>query len=109
MQKTNRRLYHAAVRHLGSWENAIIGAGIGYARIRKSRRWTNGEIAARVRTLIRNGEDMAYTNMHRRHGALLKLASDRLGNGSWARARVRCGDTRNYRIPWQKRGDLRTA
>jgi hypothetical protein len=109
IQKTNRRLYHAAVRRFGSWENAIIGAGIEYARIRKSRKWTNGEIAAQVRMLIRKGEDMAYPNMHRRHGALLKLASDRLGGGSWPRARTRCGDTGNYRIPWQKRANLRTA
>lgn len=103
IQKTNKSLYMAGVRHFKSWGRAVQTAGIAYNSVRQRRSMTAREIKKEILGLYRSGADLSYSSMRRNHQYLLAYGMKKLGNGSWAAARLACGILANYRLPAEKR------
>ena len=92
-----RDLYMAAVHKFGSWQQAVAAAGVDYDSIRMRRRLTTEEIKEEIINLFESGENLAYTNMRKNYSYLLTYGIRRIGNGSWAEARRKCGIYKNFR------------
>lgn len=92
-----RALYMAAIHKFGAWNAAVVAAGVDYNTIRQRRRLTVEEIREEIINLFESGENLAYPNMRKNFSYLLAYGSRKLGNGSWAEARRKCGITRNFR------------
>ena len=89
----------AAGRGVGSgFAGAVEAAGIDYRQIRLRRSLNKTELRQQILELYRKKVDLSYTNMRRNYQYLLASGSKKLGDGSWARARLRCGIKVNYRI-----------
>ncbi len=93
----NRPLYMAAVKRYKNWGSAVIAAGIDYSKIRLRRMMSKAEIRQEILDLYGSGVDLAYPNMRDNHLYLLASSMKKLGNGSWDRARRKCGIQENYR------------
>ena len=96
----------AAVSRYKSWGNAVKAAGIDYGRVRLRRLMSKAEIRQGILDLYNSDVDLAYTNMRNDHLYLLAAGMKKLGNGSWAKARRKCGIRENYRL-YVQRGRLR--
>ena len=103
MQNHDKSLYMASVRRFGSWGKAVTAAGIDYKSIRKRRSLSDKEIKKQILALYRANEDLSYNAMRKNHQYLLAYGMKRLGNGSWAAARLACGILSNYRLTPEKR------
>lgn len=93
-----KALYMAAIKRFGNWGNAVEAAGIDYSTVRRRRTMTADDIRKAVLDLYRQRQDLSYTNMRRNYQFLLAAAMKKLGDGSWARARKKCGILTNYRF-----------
>ncbi|HCE43582.1 MAG TPA: hypothetical protein DET40_08540 [Lentisphaeria bacterium] len=102
VQKNNKSLYMAAVKRFRSWGAAVGAVGIDYSGIRVRRRMCNANIKMEILALYRNGADLAYPNMKENYQYLLAAGMKKLGNGSWAKARKKCGIRDNYRMYVQR-------
>ncbi len=98
VQNSDKPLYMAAIHRFQSWSQAVRAAGIDYSKIRRRRSMTPEEIKSEILALFRRGEDLAYSNMREKHQYLLAAGMKKLGKGSWAAARRKCGIRRNYRL-----------
>ncbi len=103
MQRNDKSLYMAAVRHFKSWGRAVQAAGISYNTVRQRRSLTAREVKKEILALYRAGEDLSYSGMRKNHQYLLAYGMKKLGNGSWAQARLTCGILTNYRLSREKR------
>ena len=103
IQDNNRPLYMAAIKRFKSWGNAVHAAGLDYKKIRIRRKMSVAEIKEEVITLFNKKVDMAYSNMRENYQYLLASAMKKVGDGSWAAARRKCGILINYRLPRHKR------
>jgi len=97
VQLNCRALYMAAIHKFGAWNTAVVAAGVDYNTIRQRRRLTAEEIREEIINLFESGENLAYPNMRKNFSYLLAYGIRKLGNGSWAEARRKCGITRNFR------------
>ena len=97
VQQNRKALYMAAIHHFESWGNAIRAAGLDYQSIRQRRLLTPSELKKQIFHLYKNGEDLAYPNMRKNYQYLLASGMKKLGNGSWAEARMVCGIQKNFR------------
>jgi len=97
-QNNFKALYMAAIKRFGNWGNAVEGAGIDYTKVRLRRTMTEDDIRKAIMELYRQRQDLSYTNMRRNYQFLLAAAMKKLGDGSWARARKKCGILKNYRF-----------
>ena len=102
-QKNHKSLYMAAIKRFGNWGTAVQRAGINYASVRQRRCMSKEEIKREVLELYRKGVDMAYTTMRAEYQYLLAAGMKKIGNGSWALARRRCGILTNYRLYAQQK------
>ena len=107
IQDHHRPLYQAAVKRFGSWNETLAASGIDHKRVMLRRGLSESEIREAVISLHQRGVDLAYPGMRRSHDRLLAAASRKLGGGSWAEARRRCGVRRNFRR--RMRGDALLA
>ena len=103
IQNNSKPLYMAAVKRFQSWGRAVKAAGIEYDGIRLRQSLGKEEIRKRILALFHKKESLAYTNMRARYQYLLTAGASKLGNGSWAEARRKCGIKVNYRSPTEKR------
>ena len=92
-----RDLYMAAVHKFGSWQKAVSAAGVDYDTIRMRRRLTTEEIREEIISLFESGENLAYSYMRKNYSYLLTYGIRKLGGGSWAEARKKCGIHKNFR------------
>jgi hypothetical protein len=104
--KSNRPLYMAAVSRYKSWGNAVKAAGIDYGKIRLRRLMGKAEIKKEILDLYRSDVDLAYPNMREKNLYLLAAGMKKLGGGSWAKARRKCGIRENYR-QYVRKGKMR--
>ncbi|MDD2479003.1 MAG: hypothetical protein PHS31_03845, partial [Victivallaceae bacterium] len=102
-QDNFKGLYMATIRRFGNWGTAIQRAGFNYDDVRLRRSMSPEEIKKEVISLYRQGVDMAFTNMRENYQYLLAAAMKKVGDGSWAEARRRCGILINYRIYAQQK------
>jgi hypothetical protein len=100
--KTNRPLYMAAVKRFKNWGTAISAAGMDYRKVRRRRMMTTDEIKKEILELYARNEDLAYPNMRKKYQYLLAAGMKKLGNGSWEKARKKCGLKVNFRLSDEK-------
>lgn len=103
IQNNNRPLYMAALKRFKSWGEAIKAAGINYAKIRLRRSMSKEDIKREIIDFYKKKIDLAYPNMRAKYQYLLANGMKKIGNGSWAMARKKCGIKVNYRLPKHKR------
>jgi len=103
IQDNNRPLYMAVIKRYKSWGKALSAAGIDYKKVRIRKMMTKAEIKEEILKLHKRKVDLAYPNMRANHLALLASAMKKLGDGSWDKARKKCGIHTNYRLPKHKR------
>lgn len=103
IQHHGKSLYMAAVTRFKSWGKAINAAGIDYSHIRLRRYMNKTEIKKEILKLYDAGEDLSYPNMRKKHQYLLASGMRKLGDGSWGKARRKCGIKINFRLPSEKR------
>ncbi len=96
----------AAVKRYKNWGSAVKAAGIDYNKVRLRRLMSKSDIRKEILDLYRRDVDLAYTDMKENHLYLLAAGMKKLGNGSWAKARRKCGIRENYRL-YVQRGKLR--
>jgi 5,10-methylene-tetrahydrofolate dehydrogenase/methenyl tetrahydrofolate cyclohydrolase len=99
VQNHHKALYMAAVKRFKNWGTALTAAGIDYKNIRQRRKMTPEEIKREILELNRRKEDLAYPHMREKYQYLLAAGMKKLGAGSWAEARRKCGITTNFRKP----------
>ena len=85
----SRPLHRGALRHFGSWRNALKAAGIKVATIERRRKWNKPKIIARLRELCRKGRSLRHSAVHRYDGGLCRAAC--LTFGTWCNALVAAG------------------
>jgi 5,10-methylene-tetrahydrofolate dehydrogenase/methenyl tetrahydrofolate cyclohydrolase len=103
IQKNNKPLYMAAVKRFKSWGKVIKASGIDYSKVRLRRSMNKKEIKKEILELFNNNENLSYPNMRQNHQYLLAAGMKKIGGGSWAKARRKCGIEINYRLPVNKR------
>lgn len=103
IQDNNRPLYMAALKRFKSWGEAVKAAGIDYKKIRLRRKMTREEIRQEILELYGKDVDLAYPYMRAKYQYLLAAGMKKIGDGSWAAARRKCGIKINFRLPKHKR------
>jgi len=99
MQKKNKPLYMAAIKRFRNWGAAVKMVGIDYdGSVRLRRSMGRDDIKKEIVALHRRNIDMAYPNMRENYQYLLAAGMKKLGNGSWVKARKKCGIQDNF---WQ--------
>jgi len=94
MQEEDSKLFNAALNYFGSWDKALIAAGVAPKDVYRRRRWSPEIIKGEIRGLQREGEELAAPNMRRNHSALYSAACKYFG--TWTAAREACGIRKNY-------------
>lgn len=61
--KNNVALLKRACRYYGSWENAVVLAGIDYDLIRRYKRWTKDKIIEKIQEYYKKNEDLSWRNV----------------------------------------------
>jgi 5,10-methylene-tetrahydrofolate dehydrogenase/methenyl tetrahydrofolate cyclohydrolase len=97
IQANKKPLYMAAVKRFKNWGKAITAAGIDYNKIRLRRCMNKKEIKTEILELFKNDENLSYSNMRQNYQYLLAAGMKKLGEGSWVRARRKCGIKINFR------------
>ena len=103
MQQNNKPLYMAAIKRFGNWESAVKAAGFSYRKVRVRRSMNKTEIKQEILALYRQGISLSYSNMRENYQYLMVAGAKKLGEGSWALARLECGILTNYRRSPEKR------
>ncbi len=98
VQNNQKSLYMASLKRFGCWKKAVEAAGIDYAKVRLRRSLSKQEIKRQIMALYKSKVDLSYTNVRKNYQYLLAYGSKKLGDGSWAKARQRCGIKVNYRL-----------
>ena len=98
VQNNHKSLYMAAIKRFRCWRRAVEAAGIDYRQIKLRRNLNETEIRRLISELPQRQVNLSYTSMRRDYQYLLAAASKKIGDGSWACARLRCGIMTNYRL-----------
>ena len=85
----SRPLHCGAIRHFGSWRNALQAAGINVVIIQRRRKWDRAKIITRLRELCSNGRSLRHSAVHRYDSGLCRAAC--LTFGTWCNALVAAG------------------
>ena len=89
-------LYHRAIHHFGSWNNALMAAGLPF-RVR--RRWSQPAVAAALRQPLAAGQSLSASVVYQEDCGLVAAAAKYFG--SWRRALEAIGVRRSR--PWSRR------
>ncbi len=93
------RLRTAAMRAFGSWRAAIAAAGYRYLELSAHRKYSDDDLLAAIRALVRDVPSMTYAELRRhaladtlrmRFGSL-RAALTRAGHPEWAPSRRQAG------------------
>jgi len=89
-EKKYPKLFHAAVYHLGSWENACSIIGLNYKKIRGFTDWNREKIKRKIIYLYKKGVDISYRVM-RRTGYTNLISAGNFWFGNWGKAVISSG------------------
>jgi hypothetical protein len=89
VRRVSRPLHCGAIRHFGSWRNALQAAGINVAIVQRRREWDKAKIITRLRELCSHRRSLRYPSVHRYDSGLCRAAS--LNFGSWCNALIAAG------------------
>jgi hypothetical protein len=95
LQKADPGLHAAAMRHFGSYDQALKGARIDPVKVRQRRAWTQEEVVRRLKSTKRDGLNLADSAVRRNDPALYGAAVRLFG--SFTAARKAAG------IDWNRR------
>jgi hypothetical protein len=91
VQTDGQALTHQARNRFGSWDAALLAAGVDPEQTRRRRRnWTRAEAVARIRARHRAGRSLLYRVAMAEEPRLVK-AAQRLFPSSWAKALAAAG------------------
>lgn len=83
----------AARRHFGTWDNALLAAGVNPTAHKRPRSevlppgtWTRDKIIAAIKDHVEAGHDIAAHRMQRFDPKLVAAATGKFGFGSWREA-----------------------
>lgn len=98
----NLSLLRAATRYFGTWEDAVLFAGLDYDSIRRYKSWSRDRIIARIRELHAQSVDLSWRNVCLNVDPQLAAAATKKSHfGSWREALEASGlnydDIRKYR------------
>ena len=82
-------LHRGAVRHFGSWRNALRAAGIKTASVERKTEWNRAKIITRLRELCGQRRSLRHGAIMRSDSGFCRAAS--LTFGSWCNALVAAG------------------
>ncbi len=89
---TDVPLLRAAMRHFGSWRNAVEAAGISYDDIRRYKTWTKARIIERIQQLHKEEADLSWRHVSTQLDPQLAAAAcKRKHFGSWRAALAAAG------------------
>ena len=103
IQKNRKPLYMAALKRFKGWSAAMRAAGVDYTKVRLRRSLSKAQIKEEILKLWDGHFDIAYPNMRKKRQWLLANAMKKLGDGSWDKARKRCGIKLNFRLKGERR------
>jgi hypothetical protein len=89
IKEASMPLYCGAVRHFGSWRNALRAAGIDVPRVEHRREWNKAKIITTLRALCRQGLSLRQRDVYRRDSGLCRAAC--LAFGTWCNALIAAG------------------
>jgi len=98
----NLSLLRAATRYFGTWEDAVLFAGLDYDSIRRYKSWSRDRIIARIKELHAQSVDLSWRNVCLNVDPQLAAAATKKSHfGSWREALEASGlnydDIRKYR------------
>src|SRR4029079_17660145 len=70
IQRDDSGLHAAAVRHFGSYDNALLAARVNPNRVRQRRRWTAAQVLAALKSARRAGTNLPDPAIRREDPAL---------------------------------------
>ena len=83
----NLSLLRAATRYFGTWEDAVLFAGLDYDSIRRYKSWSRERIIARVKELHAQNVDLSWRNVCLNVDPQLAAAATKKSHfGSWREA-----------------------
>ncbi len=83
----NLSLLRAATRYFGTWEDAVLFAGLDYDSIRRYKSWNRERIVARVKELHAQNVDLSWRNVCLNVDPQLAAAATKKSHfGSWREA-----------------------
>ena len=85
----SRPQHSSAIRHFGSWRNALQAAGIDPATVERRREWDKAKILARLRVMCGQRRSLRQSDVHRYDSGLCRAVY--LNFGSWCDALVAAG------------------
>ena len=85
----SRPLHSGAIRHFGSWRNALQAAGIDAATVERRREWDRAKIIARLREICGQRRSLRQADVHRYDSGFCRAVY--LNFGSWCNALVAAG------------------
>lgn len=88
-ERASANLYQAATRIFGSWQNALLAAGITPHRAMPSEQWPPARIMGTIRRLANRKRPWTLAQIEARHGTMLSAA--RRTYGSWSRSLIAAG------------------
>lgn len=87
LSRENLPLLRAAVRHFGSYPQAIAAAGLDYDELRRYRNWTNERIISRLQELAAQQADLSWRHVSLHLDPTLAAAAVKRHHfGSWRAA-----------------------
>jgi hypothetical protein len=89
VQKYDTGVNQAAFKAFGSWNAALVAAGLNPESIRKTEDWPPDKVLARIRQCVAEGRDLSSAAMQRSDNKLAKAAVARFG--SWHKALLAAG------------------
>jgi hypothetical protein len=107
IQKSHNKLYGAAYKYFGGWQQAIEASGLDYAKVRKMvlQSWSKQKVVDEVSRRFAAGLSIAGAIVSEENRGLYLAARRYLGKGGWAKARMLAGftpvDPRPFKI-WNK-------
>ena len=98
----NLSLLRAATRYFGTWEDAVLFAGLDYDSIRRYKSWSRERIIERIKDLHAQNVDLSWRNVCLNVDPQLAAAATKKSHfGSWREALEASGlnydDIRKYR------------
>ncbi len=83
----NLSLLRAATRYFGTWEDAVLFAGLDYDSIRRYKSWSRERIIARIKELHAQSVDLSWRNVCLNVDPQLAAAATKKSHfGSWREA-----------------------
>ena len=87
--ENNMDLLGAAQHYFPNWGAAVTASGIDYTKVRRIESWSRDRIIKELISLSKQGEDLSYNEVEKKHRFLLYAAVEYFG--SWRNAITRIG------------------